>query len=277
MTPCERHRENLAAHLYGELEAAESRALQAHLGVCASCREELRGLQRVANLLTDEVLFPHEKEVDWKAFSRATVQRATGFKVAAPRASGFLAWWAQVRHAPVWASAAAALLLAAGAAVGTWGVMSFRSPEQVPVLIQTTPAALQARLPQSMLSDLEASSAREGTQSYLSESRALLLSLLGPPISCDGSTIDIRDERVRSLDLIRRQRLIADDLERLPLARAREVCRDLSLFLMEVASLDDCVTAAQIRNLRDLAESRQLLLRIELLTDEMERGSATNV
>lgn len=282
MTPCDRHREDLAAYVYADLDGDAARAVEAHLKGCAGCREELRALQRVTHALSAEAAFPREREVDWDAFARATVERAVGFRARPARAArpaGLAAWWRQVWRAPGLASAAAGLLVVAGAALGTYGVLRWGpgagAPE--PVLVAESAAAMPVRLPASMLADIETTSARAGTQRYLAESRALLLSLLGAPIRCEKDTVDIRDERAKSLDLIRRQRLIADDLEALPLARARDVCRDIERLLLEIVALNDCARADQIRELKSLVEGRQIMLRLELLSEELKRGSRVDV
>ena len=89
--------------------------------------------------------------------------------------------------------------------------------------------------------------------------------------------MDIKDERAKALELIRRQRLIADDLQTLPLARAREVCRDLENIFIEIASLNDCAPPSQIADLGRLVASRQLLLRIDLVADQLRKGTGWNV
>jgi len=283
VTACDQVRGDLAAHIYGDLETEADRALAEHLAGCSACREELRGLQRVAQRLRSEALeaiFPREAEVDWQAFARSTVQRATGYRTRARKdraQPGLASWWWQVLSAPGWAGAAAGLLLLAGAAAGTYGVLSLRPAEQPAVAAAAALPRAETLIPGAMLANLEATTARSGTERYLSESRALLLSLLGAPIHCEKDTLDIKDERKKSLELIRRQRLIADDLESLPLARAQDVCRDLERLFVEIASLSDCARAEQIRELRDLVESRRLLLRLDLVADEMKRATARDI
>src|SRR5882672_11708600 len=102
MTPCDRFREELAAHIYADTSPEAERDLQSHLGECAGCRDELRALQLVALKLRPEVMFPDESSIDWEAFTRSTVQRATGSRPRASREAGFslAAWWRQVARAP---------------------------------------------------------------------------------------------------------------------------------------------------------------------------------
>jgi len=274
MTPCDRFREDLAAHLYGDLLAGEESALQAHLDSCIGCREDLRGLQRVSMEMRPEVMFPREREVDWEAFARSTVHRATGFRPASRRSrgvAGLAEWFRQVVRAPGLATVSATLLVLAGVALGTYGVGTFRGsqPNPSPAEAEKHPGMI---LPGSMLANIERSSAQGSTRRYLSESRALLVSLIATPLHCEKDSVDIKDERAKALELIRRQRLIADDLQTLPLARAQEICRDLENLFIEIASLNDCARAEQIGELRKLVASRQLLLRLDLVADQLKKG-----
>jgi hypothetical protein len=273
---CEKFGADLAAYVYGDLLPDEIRELEVHVDTCRACSSELRGLQRTALSLKPESLFTRESEVDWGAFASATVKRATGFQANRSRGnSSFLDWVDRMWRRPGLAAAAAGVLLMVGAALGTYGAFSLR--QEQPLVIQTNGAVVgptvPARLPASMLDDIEAFSAKAGTQKYLSESRAMLVSLLGSPIKCKKDSVDIRDERAKSLQLIRRQRLLANELNQLPLARAKQVCGDLERLLMEIVTLNDCAKAEQILELRKLVQEQQLLYRIDLLSDQMARSA----
>jgi len=279
MTLCDRFSEDLAAQVYADLGADEERALNAHLLSCAGCREELRGLQRLALNLRPEVMFPREPEVDWESFARSTVQRATGFRPSYRKSrgvAGLAAWCRQVLRAPGLAVASAGLLVLAGVALGTFGVLTFKTRESLPAVVSAENQA-ETILPRSMLANIERSAAQGSARRYLSESRALLMSLIATPLRCEKDTVDIKDERAKALELIRRQRLIADDLQTLPLARAQDICRDLENVFIEIASLNDCAKVEQITELRKLVASRQLLLRLDLVADQLKKGTTSDV
>lgn len=129
-------------------------------------------------------------------------------------------------------------------------------------------------MPQDNLDHLSVNLARNNTARYLNETRAVLVTLLDVNIPCDAEKVDISLERAKAVELLRRQRLIAAELRRMPLSRAEGVCNDLEGLLLEIASLGDCTRDEEIRTLRDAVEKRQILVRMELLSQELARGGA---
>ncbi len=99
---CETHREELALRLYGELEPAEARALEAHLESCDACRafaDELeRGLGRLAGAAPPEAPVPagpwSTPAAEIVGAARPRWGRAPAWSLAAAGfAAGFLAAW----------------------------------------------------------------------------------------------------------------------------------------------------------------------------------------
>lgn len=93
--------EILIAYLYGEIDAAPRAAFEAHLVTCERCRNELSDLRSVRSSLQE-----------WTA-PEATSSAASGVPLPAVR-PGRAAW---LREMPLWARAAAALLVV-GASAG---------------------------------------------------------------------------------------------------------------------------------------------------------------
>jgi hypothetical protein len=93
---CEQ-REDLVAYLYDEVDANERRAVEKHLETCETCREELRAFRDVRQDLLAWDVPAHESV--WKPFVTARTQPV----------------WRQM---PVWAMAAAAMLVFAVGGVG---------------------------------------------------------------------------------------------------------------------------------------------------------------
>jgi anti-sigma factor RsiW len=77
---CKRCNENLTAYLDGELGSEDSVQMQSHVNHCASCSDELRGLQRAAELVASGA---RELELHPGAWNRVraqiSVQKAPSF------------------------------------------------------------------------------------------------------------------------------------------------------------------------------------------------------
>jgi Putative zinc-finger len=97
----------LIAYLYGEVDAAERKAVGDHLARCSACAAEVTALGDVRSEMG--LWMPPEVELDFAIVKKSNVLRPA-------------TWWSTV---PAWAQAAAAILvLAAGAAVANVQVKS---------------------------------------------------------------------------------------------------------------------------------------------------------
>ncbi len=276
MKPCDAFSElliDLSCGLLDETQAAECRR---HIAGCAACGAEWSRLSRLMSALTPEAVFPREPEVDWNRFARRTVARAIEAKPGLlARLSTLMPRW-NLSVAPAWA-AAAALLVVVSAAV----LLMDRSPAGPEV---AHGPAVPARTGQATAGDddsvfmsepsidhLTVNLARENTARYLTETRSMLVTLLDVNIHCEKGKVDVTAERAKATELLRRQRLIAAELHRLPLARAKDVCGDLERLLLEISSLGDCTRDDEIQTLRDVVNKRQILVRMELLSQELAR------
>ena len=276
MRACDPVRDALVDLHYGllaEEDPARERLCREHLAGCAACSKELAELQLLLGALRAEEAFPEESRVDWNRFSRVTVQRATaGRKTFSQTLVGLLQGLVPA-PAPAWA-AAAALVVAAGLAVVGYNMLPSGQP-QAPA---QAAAGSEIVMPESNIENLTVNLARQNTARYLNETRAVLVTLLDVPIHCDKKgKVDVSAERTKAMELLRRQRLVATELSRLPLARAQEVCSDLEHLLLEISTLADCARDDEIQTLRDVVEKRQIFVRMELLSQELARRTTTHV
>ena len=90
--------ETLVAYLYGDLDEGQRSAFEAHLTTCERCRHELKELQGVRVRLQQ-----------WTPAPDSSMPLATVLSRTAASAKG--GRWSEWRDIPVWAQAAAALLL----------------------------------------------------------------------------------------------------------------------------------------------------------------------
>jgi len=269
VNPCDDRKSQIVDLLYGLLSPEEQRLCRDHLASCAGCAAERDRLEAMMSALSVEEAFPRLDEVDWAAFARRTVRLAVEAD-AAP--SGVARWLAglggmlRLPASPAWA-AAAALLLIGTVAVTVYTVMPLIDSPEGPA----GPAPAEVAMSPEGLDNLTVNLARQNTASYLRETQAVLVTLLDVNINCDKDKVDISAERAKATLLLRRQRLIADELNRLPLARAQDVCDDLERLLREISTLADCTRSDEIQTLRDVVDERQILVRMELLSQELER------
>ncbi len=280
MSPCDRMRPLIVDRLYGAIDRPEEdRALRDHLASCTSCASEDAALRRLTAALRVEEAFPREAEVDWNAFARRTVSRAVreqgGAWRAVLRGLAALGRPTTVSFTPAWAGAAALVMLIGVALLG----YSLRPGPAAPGGTMTTgpTAGTQVIIPEESLDRLAVNLARRNTAQYLRETRSVLITLLDLEIGCNEDAVDISAERAKAMELLRRQRLVAVELGRVPLMRARDVTEDLQTLLLEISSLADCTPSGDIETLRQVVDQRQILVRMELLTQELARRGGADV
>ena len=268
---CAAVRDLIPLHAYGALEAAERGALEGHLSECPACARLFTETRETLRSIHPRDAFPREAEVDWADFARATAARARAEErrggesrrvAAAPRA-----WrqWRTLRHGLL--AAAAGLAVFAALRVGLLHrPMGSHAPG---------PGAVRAGGTEDTRF-LQESVARLGAARSLRDGRALLLDLIQAPVRCrrsDGS-YDVALEKERSKDLLRRMNLYQGTLAGPGDRRLAELLGQLESLLLQVSALDDCTAGQGIHDLREAIERRQLLLRIDLVTREVEGGAA---
>ena len=269
MRSCDRYTELIVDHRYGVIDDREqARALREHLDSCSACAAASVALGLLGSSLRAHEAFPQEASVDWDAFSRRTIARAVAPVESAGGWRALLGVFTRpmtISFTPAWA--AAGLLVVSGLALATWSLLPVTAP-QTPTPV---PVADHALVPDENLDLLAVNLARRNTAQYLRDTRSVLITLLDVEVGCDKDSVDITAERAQALELLRRQRLVAVELSRSPLSRAQDITEDLQQLLLEISSLADCAPAGDIQTLRDVVEKRQILVRMELLTQELAR------
>lgn len=259
---CRATRERLALRYYAALDAPEEEALGRHLGSCPGCAREWDLVKRALDALDPRAIVPLESTVDWGEFARSTASRA---RAAAARERPVLWRWPWGLPAAASLTALAAVLVVAVLAVSAW--LKTRGTEAPAGGGPPTVTLLESA------HSIEDRLAHQGAARYLRDSRALLLNLVGPAAPCrkaDGH-YDITLEKEKSRQLLRRKNLYEGDLLNLEDRRLATLVAQLGSVLMEVTALEDCATARQIHDLRERIETREILLRIDLMTREMQR------
>lgn len=267
MKTCDSFQEALTLLCSGDLPAAEAREVEEHLATCTACAREHRALSATLKALEPSLVYPRESEVDWDRFAAGIAARvgADGARVI------------PLRRAAVWLrpavlARAAAVVLAVGLGVVAWnqvGIWTETEPPSPPAAGGLAASGAGALLPEDFQRRLEYNLAREDTREYLEASRAVLLSVLEAPVRCARDEIDIAAEREKSIQLIRRKKLLRDDLSRPELARAAELCDRLEGILTEISTLTNCADLERIQQLRDAVRRGQLLVKIGVVEKEL--------
>ncbi len=158
--------EQIVAYLYDDLDAAERQRLEAHVQTCAACRSEmssLRGIRRELGRWS-----PPEPSI--------------GFTPGLAPAPGRIGAWARMKTVPVWAQAAAAMLVV-GAAAGlanieirrdAAGIIVRTGWSQPPVasVPSLSPSAADVSSPAPWQADVEAMAVRLRSELQASQAEA---------------------------------------------------------------------------------------------------------
>jgi hypothetical protein len=249
----------LAAGL--ELDGREREEAIAHIEACSRCRAEADELRAVVAELHADPLRSAEpgvaasviaaraaREVDARALVPAA--RARRWLVALPVAA---------------ALAAAAFLLPA--------LVERARPRPQPVAVRATipPAEASALLSDDALARIERNLAREQAARYLSEAGDVLVAVAATGLDCDreDEKLDVGAAPERSRELLEKRALVVDAGGE-AVASARGVLHDVELALRQVAELPSCVKRRDVELVQKDVEQRQLLMRIRLMTRELE-------
>jgi len=246
----------LAASL---LEGREREEVAAHVAACDRCRRDLADLRALVDDLGSDPVRSAVPEVPLDLLVRRVEREVE--RVLAPRSRP--RWW-------LVALPAAAAILAVAALVPP--LVERLSPGPASAVVDS-PRPDVTTTPESdvALSRLERNLAREHAAHYLSEARDVLVSVAATGEDCDREEdrLDVGQAPDRSRDLLARRQLLVEP-QNDAVASAQGVLDDVELALREVADLPSCVRRRDVQRVREQVERSQLLMRMRLLTRELE-------
>ena len=242
----------------GVLEGREREETLAHVEACARCRTELDELRAVVDAMKADPLREAEPPVPL-AFLVGRVEREVERSLVP---AGRPRWW-------LVALPAAAAVLAVAALVPSFVARLRTSPEAARAAIP--PAEASPLLTEDALARIERNLAREHAVRYLSEAGEVLVAVAATGVDCDRADerLDVGQAPERSRELLERRTLVVRGGGE-AVASAQGVLDDVELALREVADLPSCVKRGDVERLRQEVERRQLLMRIRLMTRELE-------
>lgn len=251
-----RWRQRVSLLAAGALEPREEAAVRAHLDGCPACRADLARAADALALLARDPVLTAEVPVPVEHL----VRRVNARLDARPTASAF-------RFTPA-ASAAAGLLAAAGLAVAVVPRLLTRAPQAEPPTL-SEPLADEGA-PEDVVARMERRLSRDQAARYLDEAQDVLVTVAGHPADCerDRGRVDVGEEARRSRELLERRALMVE-LGGDEVASAQPLLEDVDGLLREVAALPSCARADSLDAIHRRMQRRNVLMKIDLLTQEL--------
>jgi hypothetical protein len=245
-----RWRERVSLLAAGALEPAEQAAVRAHLDRCRSCRADLARTSETLALLAVDPVRTAEVPVPLAHL----VRRVNARLEAPPPAPAFR-----------WAYAATAV--AAAALLAAVVPRLLERPEPVPAVAE---GGSDAGAPDEVVARMERRLSRDQAARYLDEAQDVLVTVAGHPVDCEREhgRVDVGEEAQRSRELLARRALMVE-LGGDEVASARPLLDDVEGLLREVAALPACARADSLDAIHRQMERRNVIMKIDLLTNEL--------
>jgi hypothetical protein len=246
----ERWRTAVSLLAAGALGDSDRAAALAHIETCGECRREHAQSVALLALIARDPVHTAEPGLD----ATFLVSRVEARLDAVVTSRGWR-----------WGWATAGVALAAALVVLVPAVVSRILPAP------KDPAAPAVAMDHEALRRLERNVAREQAVRYLNEAQDVLVTMAAHPRDCDRdkATVDVGDEARRSQDLLTRRTLLVE-MDQEGLASARPVLEDVEHVLREVASFRSCARAGDVERVRRDLEERRLLMKIRLMSRELQ-------
>jgi anti-sigma factor RsiW len=239
--------DDLVLHYYGETTGAEESAAVAHLDACPRCRGEYTRLQRVLGAVDETSVAPDlpssfERTV-W-ARLEPNLRREQG---------GWRSWLSLtgLGTAPRALAAAAVIILIVGA---FYAGRSTSRPTPAPAAAAVNTDQIRERI---LLVDLS---------QHLERSQMVLVELVSN--EPDGQ-IDISEERERATELVADNRLYRQAAELSGDVAIMDLLDDIERVLTEIAATPDRLSPADLADVRQRIESRDLLFKVRVVSSEV--------
>lgn len=263
---CKKINRDLVAFLYGELDKNTRAKIRSHLDICPYCQGELRALKefiRTADSLNED-FEEAMTSVDWNTLPDQIGQAAFGDEAGLSRRVPRRTFWnilVQSRLRPVYAALLVGLVLGSLATLIVTRPLLVRKFRGESFLVS-----------QEFLDRVELEMARRDTLDYLEKSQYILLDFV--QASPEKTTPSWRRALVSQAanDLLAKKRYINPQLDKFHMAKAKEICDQIEFLFFELTQISDQLSAKELRNIQDLIENNQLLLKIKLLKEDLEES-----
>ena len=242
--------DDLILHYYGELDTSADARVIDHLRACAACHASFTTLQRV---LTAVESAPAPEIAD--GFERTVWARLQ------PELAGRDGWWSRLVLSPARLAWAAGIVMVVAAAFFA-GRVSQHAPVAAPVESAAAQSGLRERV---LLADLG---------DHLDRSQMMLIELVSVDAAGD---VDLPAERARAQQLMADNRLYRQTATANGNVALAAVLDDLEQVLVDVAAGPDTLSAADLMEVRQRIESKGLLLKVRVLSSEVQKRQKTEI
>lgn len=263
MMHCRLIQKNLVAFLTGELRELDRQMVTEHLQSCPACRSELELFRQTistADCLKSE-LDRALGSIDWEENSKrivAAIGEEDGRQRARSTKEKFPFLW--IRLKPVLAGLVVGILIGASAFwfVFRGGWVSRKSTEMFFASGE-------------FLDRVDLEIARRETLDYLERSQFVLLELIQTKPEHGRSRLnEVALDQVR--ELLSKKKFLNPQLEKVQMAKAKEICDQIELLFYELASLSDGLSETERQEIQSRIEDKSLLLKIRLLKKELQKS-----
>ncbi len=261
MTSCRKCRQTLVDLVEGRLDPRRKEETMEHLEQCPECREEEARLRKLLDAAESR---KGEAErvmatIDWEALAERiadTAERRSRVEAVRPeRRRGFLGF--------VFRPAMAYLLV--GLAVGGLGTFgAFKAG-------LFSPRGAQYFASREFLDKAQAELARRETVAYLERGQYLLLDVAQTSPAQAGQAWSKDVASGATADLLARKKFIDPQLDKIPMAKARQICDQIEALCLELTQLGGELDESEWKEIQDRVRQSQLLLKIDLVKKELER------
>ena len=271
MKECPKIQKELIAFIYDELEKDKQELLQNHIESCASCQQEIDRLNEVKigadsfQIDIDKVMF----SVDWDSLPAQVTNKVLEKEIKESQEfwlSRFIGAIFKPTLKPVYASLVVGILLGS---VLTMVVMR--------TLVQKVEQKAQILMPQDYIERVELEMARRETLDYLNKSQYLILDFVQASSEEDQTLWQRKFASQRAKDLLTKKKYINRQLDTFQMVKAKEICNQVEFLFFELAQMTDQAPAWRLKEILDLIEDKQLLLKIKIIKKELEKSKKSEV
>lgn len=241
--------QELVAYVLGD--AAEVKAIDAHLAQCAQCTQEVAKLRSVLSAVNDQTLPVPERERYEEQVWAAVKPRLS----ISPEASSWLSWFRPQQLAI--AGGLLALVIVAFVA----GRFSRQGTQPPPVPIATDNSQRLDRLTRAAVSE------------HLERSQMMLVELANAEAGNDG--LDISDEQARARDLLESNRLYRQSAKRSQDPAVNSVLDELERVLTEIANSPSELSKQRLAALQQQIQDQEILFKVRVIGSKVRSNKTS--